>query len=347
MSELPATTDVAIIGGGFAGAATAWALARRGIASIVLEREAELGKFASGRSAGLGRQLVDDDETTALTVRGAQLLRELGGVWRESGGVLTFDNAVDADAYLDRAKRFSVAIEQVATSAVASWWPHLPDLSIAAALHVPSDGVIDIAGLLAALVAGAEAGGAQIARSAGVTAIEPDSVGARLTTALGELEARIVVDASGAWAGRLVGAPPLVALKRHVYVVSGGVVDRAPWLWHLGEQELYVRGAADGVLISPCDGVPVAAGHQEADAEGDAALATRLGNSTLAGAKVLGRWACQRCFTPDLRMRIVSDRTRPWLVWAAGLGGHGATAATAVGERVADVVFQTLNGTLA
>ncbi|HEY0986959.1 MAG TPA: FAD-dependent oxidoreductase, partial [Kofleriaceae bacterium] len=75
MHALPTITDVAIIGGGFAGAATAWALARRGVAAVVLEREAAPGRFASGRSAGLGRQLAEDDATSALTIRGAELLR--------------------------------------------------------------------------------------------------------------------------------------------------------------------------------------------------------------------------------------------------------------------------------
>ncbi|HEY0254399.1 MAG TPA: FAD-dependent oxidoreductase, partial [Kofleriaceae bacterium] len=68
MADLPASANVVIIGGGFAGAATAWALNRLGIADvIVLEREVQLGRYASGRSAGLGRQLTEDDETTALT----------------------------------------------------------------------------------------------------------------------------------------------------------------------------------------------------------------------------------------------------------------------------------------
>jgi glycine/D-amino acid oxidase-like deaminating enzyme len=41
-------------------------------------------------------------------------------------------------------------------------------------------------------------------------------------------------------------------------------------------------------------------------------------------------------------MRIGRDGDRPWLVWAAGLGGHGATAAPAVGERAADAVLEAL-----
>ena len=80
MNELPSKVDVAIIGGGFAGMSTAWALARAGVRdTIVLERETELGRYASGRSAGLGRQLAEDNETTQLTVRGAELMRAMPG----------------------------------------------------------------------------------------------------------------------------------------------------------------------------------------------------------------------------------------------------------------------------
>jgi glycine/D-amino acid oxidase-like deaminating enzyme len=41
-------------------------------------------------------------------------------------------------------------------------------------------------------------------------------------------------------------------------------------------------------------------------------------------------------------MKLERDVTRPWLVWAAGLGGHGATASAAVGETVASHVIAAL-----
>ena len=92
-NDLPSNVDVAIIGGGFAGLATAWALERVGITkTVVLERENELGRFASGRSAGLGRQLAEDNDTTALTVRGTALAKDLPGVWTPTGGILSFDD---------------------------------------------------------------------------------------------------------------------------------------------------------------------------------------------------------------------------------------------------------------
>jgi D-arginine dehydrogenase len=340
VSELRRVTDVAIVGGGFAGVATAWALARRGVAAVVLEREATLGRFASGRSAGLGRQLAEDDATSALTIRGAAWLRsELAIAWQASGGILSFDQRATAEDYVLRAARFGVAVERLDGAGVAVRWPALAGLPIAAALYVPSDGVIDIAALLAALARDVE-----VVCDARVEGIEPDAGGGgvRVATRRGALRARVVVDAGGAWAGELTGDLPLEAFKRHVYVLEGVPPAGAPFLWHLGADELYVRGDAGGVLISPCDAAVTAPADQQPDAAGEAALSARLAIAGWRGAPIVRRWACQRAFTPDRAMRLGRDPRRPWLVWAAGLGGHGATAAPAVGERVAEACIAAL-----
>lgn len=195
------------------------------------------------------------------------------------------------------------------------------------ALHVPGDGVIDIAGLGAAL-----ARGVRVECGAGVERLEPAGRGARLTTPRGAIEARVVVDAAGAWAGALTGAPPLASFKRHVYVVEATAAAGAPYLWHLGAGEVYVRGDAGGLLVSPCDATATAPADQQPDASGEAALRARLAGSGWQTARIVRSWACQRAFTAD-RRRLGRDPARPWLVWAAGLGGHGATA---VGEVVAE-----------
>jgi D-arginine dehydrogenase len=336
--SIPSTSDVAIVGGGFAGLATARALARRGVAAIVLEREAVLGRFASGRSAGLGRQLAEDDATSALTIGGAAILRgELAAVWRPCGGILSFDDMAAADDYAARAARLGIAVERLDRAGVAARWPGAGGLPIAAALHVPSDGVIDVAGLLAAL-----ARGVRVECGAGVERLEPAGRGARLTTPRGAVEARVVVDAAGAWAGALTGAPALASFKRHVYVVEAAAVAGVPYLWHLGAGEVYVRGDAGGLLVSPCDATTTAPADQQPDAAGEAALRARLAGSGWHTARIARSWACQRAFTADRRMRLGRDPARPWLVWAAGLGGHGATAAGAVGEVVAEACVDAL-----
>ena len=334
--SLPARTDVAIVGGGFAGCATAWALAERGIGAVILERESELGRYASGRGAGLGRQLAEDDATSALTIRGAALLRHrFPAAWTPTGGVLGFSDPVHARAYLDRATRLDVPHTALDRAGVLARWPVMSGLPLTAAIHVPSDGTIEIRTLLAALSAEAEV----VFEAPVLRAAE-----GRLETPRGAIEARVVVDAAGAWAGSVTGAPPLEAFKRHLYMIEAAPPPAAPYLWHLGPDELYVRAAGDQVLVSPCDATATEPSDQQPTPDGDACLTVRLGAAApaWAGAPIARRWACQRAFAPDRRFRLGRDPHRPWLVWAAALGGHGATAAAAVGEVVAEAVIAAL-----
>lgn len=333
---VPRAVDVAIIGGGFAGMATAWALARLGVTNtIVLERESELGRYASGRSAGLGRQLAEDNDTTALTVRGAALMRGVTNVWSPTGGILTFDDVANADTYAARAARFGVATEMADKALVATRWPALAELRVTRALWVPGDGTIDVAALLAMF-----AQGIRVALGCGVERVEQGIV----VTSQGTIKARVVVDASGAWAGTVTGGEALTSFKRHVFILEAQAQAAGPWLWHLGTGEFYLRAHGDGVLASPCDTSSCAPGHQAPDLVGDEHMRRVLddADSPLAGAVIKRRWACQRAFTENRKMRLGQDPSRPWLVWAAGLGGHGATASPAVGETVAAAVVSAL-----
>lgn len=336
MSELPASVDVAVIGGGFAGLATAWALGRRGVNAIVLERESALGRFASGRGAGLGRQLAEDDPTTALTIRGAAMLRsDLSAAWNPTSGVLGFDDPTHAEAYAARATRHGLAVSVLDRDAVLGYWSALDGLMTSTGLFVQTDGVIDVKVLLQLYAAAA-----RVELACGVSDVQPGGAGALVMTTRGTIEARVVVDATGAWAGMLTGDPPLDVFKRHLYVLEATSRSDAPWIWHLGRQELYARTDGDGVLVSVCDASREPAGDAQPDEIGASALRAILGRAAPEwdGRPIKRAWACQRVFTPDRAMRLGRDPARPWLVWAAGLGGHGATASAAVGETVADAI---------
>lgn len=352
MIDLPRSADVVIVGGGFAGMSTAWALRARGITDVVvLEREADLGRYASGRSAGLGRQLAETDALTALTVRGAAVLREkLAHAWMPTGGVLSFDNAEHAQAYSERAARFGIEVQPMSTEMVLGYWPALEAVEIVSALHIPSDGVIDVGALLASYAAGIE-----VMRLTDVTGVSPLSGGARLHTSRGDIVGRVIVDAAGAWAGQMFGEAALASFKRHVYLLDASPAPAAPFVWHLGACELYVRGAGDQILVSPCDTTQAPPGDQQPDLEGEIKLRRALAGSPLESTAIKRAWACQRTFpttAADLGVSIAGapvgamllgrDTQCTWLVWAAGLGGHGATASAAVGETVADAVAQIL-----
>lgn len=327
--------DVAIIGAGFAGCSTAWALARAGVRDVVvLERESELGRFASGRGAGLGRQLADDDDTTALTVRGAQLLRStdtnLADAWTPTGGLLGFDDPAEINSYCQRAATFGVEVSSVSRADIVALWPQAARLDIAGGIAIPSDGVIDIKRLLPHY-----ASSARIELGVEVTAVTPNRIETRNG---GTISARVIVDASGAWAGQLIGVPPLDAFKRHLFVVEASAADLTPYLWHIGRREVYLRKAGDGVLTSPCDAFATRPDDLELDPSAHAVLVDLIGDMPIQRA-----WACVRSFTPERTMRIGRDPARPWLVWATALGGHGATASPAVGERAAAAVIEALD----
>ena len=360
MSSTSPDFDVAILGAGFAGAATAWALARRapGLRIALLEQAPELGQFASGRSAGMGRQLAEDDETTALTVDGAAALRRhgTGAFWHEHGGVLTFDDDAHLRRTVQRAAAFQLPCRALAAAELAALGVHA-----AHGLWVPSDGLIEVLPLLRWLVTEAQQRGAQLLLDTAVTALEEQDGGARLHTSRGALRSRLLVEATGAWAGQLTGRS-FTALRRHVYAVPGpraapaprpaeptALSARGPFVWHLGSTEVYLRPRADDSwLVSPCDERPGAPGDQRLDADAEPELTRRLRDFAPGwaggdeGPALLQRWSCQRTFSPTRRMVLERDAQRPYLFWAAGLGGHGATAACAVGERVAAQVAAAL-----
>lgn len=365
MQTVPAMVDVAIVGGGFAGLATAWWLQRRGVRDVVvLEREPTLGAHASGRNAGLGRQLVDDDATTALTVAGLAWLRagnprvDSGGraPFRTTGSILTFDDATRAHEYRDRAAHFGVAIAELAPREARRRWPALGDVPVVAALAIADDGVIDPVALLAAYAAPIERVVTGVAVHGVSAATTGDGTAAVLATDRGSVRARVVVNAAGAWAGRVgdsIGATAttLTSKKRHVFVArfptSGDLAAlgaSAPFLWHLGSDEGYLRAHSDGILGSHCDARVADADDQSVDDFVDAQRRAHFArwSKALVDAPVPSTWACLRTFTTSGIPRIEFDRDLPWLCWVAGLGGHGASASSVVGQRAAELIAARL-----
>src|SRR5918993_4185526 len=79
------SSDCVIIGAGFAGAATAYQLACRGLTDItLLEQEAIPGFHSSGRNAAMIRQCVSEPALFDLTRAGAAFLRNLPVDWPEA-----------------------------------------------------------------------------------------------------------------------------------------------------------------------------------------------------------------------------------------------------------------------
>nr|MBK7064825.1 FAD-binding oxidoreductase [Deltaproteobacteria bacterium] len=348
---------VAIIGGGFAGAATAYFLSRAGLDGIVvLEREPVCGAHASGRNAAMCRSVAETSHWTALTSRGAALLREpppdlaSAPLVTRTGGILVGTERATLDSVEAQAVAFGVAHQRLDRAGLDARWPLLSGMPAEGAVSFPDDGVIDVHGLLQGYLRASRAAGVEVMTGAEVLAMRMEGAGMELTTRERTLHADCVVIAAGAWAGVLgalagADAPPFATLRRHLFVSARDrrVDASAPWLWHLDEG-IYLRPESGAWLLSACDEdahppsapevSPVALEHL---AERAALLGPGMHSLSIARS-----WACLRTFTPDRRPLIGWDRQLRPLFWVAGLGGHGATASGAIGELAAESILARL-----
>ncbi len=330
--------DILIIGGGIAGLATAMHLARKGSRRILLlDREEHPGFYASGHNAAIARQLTGRPEHTALTVEGRQGLAD-AGLLQATGGLLL---AVDTGALAPlaaEAEAFGILAEQGEGGV-------LPGLRAAAHLRIPSDGVIDVHGLLGHCANAARAAGAILRYGCRVTGMEATEVGFTVQTTAGPIQADLLVNAAGAWASELGALADglridLKPMRRHLAWSDGPWPAGAPWAWWV-DRPFYLRPESGGVLMCPCDETevtPPSPGHQPdtdpAAMEQLAACVQELAPG-LADHGLARAWSGLRTFAPDRRFVLGWDPVNPRLFWVAGLGGHGMTSGLAVGRQAA------------
>jgi D-arginine dehydrogenase len=353
--DAPPNPHWLILGAGFAGAATAWALAERGLGpGLVLEQEASYGMHASGRNAALVKVSESDPIIGELSARTLAQIRAFeerpGELLRPTGGLTLAGEhgAPDVRRIHDALARRGLAARLLSRDEATRELPFLGHVSFDIALLVPDEGVADIHALLGRYLERARAGGFRLrtkTRADDLLVENGRVVGVRTATGE-EIRAGQVVDATGAWAGRLgrAGRPlGLTPLRRHLFV-SGAVEFVAPdlpFVW-VEDAEYYFRPEGDGLLLSPCDETPLPPGDPPTDPRAAELLAEKLSLYApgLADLAIRRTWACLRTFAPDRLPVIGPDPDLPGLFHVSGLGGYGMTCSAAVGELAADLLTQ-------
>jgi len=339
--------EVLIVGGGIAGLSTAFHLARSGVRGVVLaEREALPGFHASGRNAGIARQLTGRPEHTALAIQGRERLAQ-AGLMETRGGILLGADPGGAGPLAREAEVFGL-------EAILAEGSPYGELKAAEHLRVAGDGIIDIYGLLAACVQGAREGGVSLRFGCPVTVLEADGAGFTVDLGGARLRVRTLVNAAGAWAGALGrGAGGLdlafAPLRRHLAWSREPYPATRPYTWW-ADRPFYLRPERGGVLLCPCDEGPVDPPGPGAQPRVDAAVLAGLEASRgdlapgLPELPLARAWAGIRTFSPDRRFVLGPDPVNPRLFWVAGLGGHGMTSGLAVGAWAARALREEIPG---
>ena len=208
-------TDVLVIGGGATGAAVAWDCALRGLDTILAERR-DLAEGTSGRFHGLlhsgGRYAVKDPNAAVECVEENAILRRIAADCIEDTGGLFVTTPDDDPAYGDQflagCAKTGVPTEEIDVAEALRREPRL-NPGIKRAFTVP-DASIDAWKTVWALAGAAKTRGARILPYHRVTGILRDGdavTGATLHDERGgeevTVEARCVLNASGAWAGEI------------------------------------------------------------------------------------------------------------------------------------------------
>jgi glycine/D-amino acid oxidase-like deaminating enzyme len=330
--------DFLIIGGGIAGTSAAARLAALGRVTL-LEAESALGYHASGRSAALFEATYGKPATVALNRASYAFHATEAGGFLTPRGLLMVGGAEEAEAFAADADTMGLA--RITLAEARALVPILNDTVAFAAAHAEAWD-IDTDRLIQHFAKAARANG-RILTSAPVTAIRRTGAGWAVTAGGAEHEARLLVNAAGAWADRIaalagiapIGLTPLRRSMARIPAPGGHDVSSWPMIFGAGES-WYAKPDAGKLIVSPAEEDPQEPHDAWADdmvlAEGLARYEARV---TEPVTRVETSWAGLRTFAPDRCLVLGPDPRDPAFVWCAGQGGYGFQTSPAASALLA------------
>ena len=334
--------DFLIIGGGIAGISAAARMSELG-SVIVLEAEAALAHHASGRSAALFEPRYGAPAVVGLSMASEAHFRSLPGVLSPRGLMLVA-KAEAREAFETDVE--AMAFDPISVAEAREIVPILNPEVVALAGYASHAEDVDTDLLIQGFAREAKGRGARLMTRARVSGIAREGAGWRVSSAVGEFTARMIVNAAGAWVDQvaaMAGVRPLgfAPYRRSMarLPAPGGLdVSRWPMLFGPGE-DWYAKPDAGALIVSPAEEDLMEPHDAWAD---DMVLAEGLARYeemvTEPVTRLLASWAGLRTFSPDRVLVIGRDVREPSFFWLAGQGGYGFQTCPAASRLAADLI---------
>lgn len=355
--------DVAVVGAGVTGLASARAIARRGLSTCVLERHPRPGLDTSTHNSGVihsGMYYPPGSLKAGLCVEGGQRLYEFCSTHNVPHAgcgklIVAHDDPEIAvlETLRDRGtKNGTRGLEIVDRAFMAA---REPAVNGVAALWSPNTGIVDAEALVKALLRAGEADGVMFLPGTKLTGADPAAGGIVLRTEREEILATTVVNAAGLYAdevSRLLGGETFTIYPcRGEYVeltpskrpLVNGLVYPLPYGHGLGVH--VVKTMSGEVWLGPTARYQERKDDYERDrlpVEAFVEPARRLLNGIarddlrLSGSGIRAKLHPPTESFADFLIR--RDRQNPHVVQAAGIESPGLTSSLAIGELVAQIV---------
>lgn len=337
--------EVAVIGGGIVGLATAYFLASRGKAVAVLERRT-FGWEASGRSAAgvrqQGRQPAEIPLAMAAVRLWARLDQELHGEtgYRRDGNVfvaMSREGMAQLEQQEARERAVGLDVEILTAAQLRSRVPAVSDRCVGGK-YCPTDGIAEPALVMTSLARAAKDAGAQLYQ--GTEALDfvvEDRRVASIVTERAEFRPGVTVLAAGPWTSLLtarLGAPAPITAVRSQVMQTGPIGPVCKEFLIARELGVYCRPAPGGTMLVGGDFL-----RHEPDPRTAGEAARRQISvcvPALGTAPIRRVWSGLLDVTPDEVPLVGPMPGLRGCFIAAGFSGHGFCLGPMVGQLVAE-----------
>ncbi|MBE7434903.1 MAG: FAD-binding oxidoreductase [Anaerolineales bacterium] len=263
--DIPKTADILIIGGGVMGASAAYHLAKRGVKDILLlEKESHFGTGATGRCAGGVRYQFSTEINVTLSIHSLPMIEnfkeEIGQDpgYHKYGYLLVATNEIEVKEFrrnVAMQNRLGVQTELLSGDEVRRRLPLMRfDDALAGTFHW-KDGTADPNSIVMGYINASQKMGVRALTGVEVIGVTVSGGEVRsVKTNLGEIEARVVLNAAGPWSGLIAAMAginvPLIPLRRQMFTTNPlkEVPENFPFVIDFAKS-LYFHREGEGLLV--------------------------------------------------------------------------------------------------